>query len=147
MIKKLKDEIKNAMRSTDKVRLTTLRGLLSEVQKIAINDRRKDITEADLIDAVSKGIKQRNDSITQFKNGGRDDLVAIEEAELEIYKEFQPQQMSEENITALVDKVIHNIGASSKKDMGRVMSAINKEITKGTVDMKNLSQLVMSKLQ
>lgn len=146
MIEKLKEEIKKAMLSHDKVRLTTLRGLLSEVQKIAINDRRKDITEADLIDAVSKGIKQRNDSITQFRDGGREDLVAIEEAELEVYKEFQPQQMSEEDINVLVDKVINEMGATSKKEMGHVIKKIISITPKGIIDMKKLSNLINNKL-
>ena len=145
-IEKLKDEIKLSMRSHDRKRLTTLRGLLSEVQKIAINDRRKDITKEDMIDAVRHGIKQRNDSIIQFKNGDRDDLVLIEQIELEIYKEFQLKQMSDVDLIAIVDKVINDTHATSKKEMGRVMSIINKNITKGTVDMKKLSGLVISKL-
>ena len=146
MIEKLKGSIKDAMRSGDRKRVTTLRGLLSEVQKIALADRRKDIKEADLIDAVSRGIKQRNDSVVQFRKGGREDLVVIEQVELEVYKEFQLKQLSDDEITALVEKVINDTGATSKKEMGRVMGAVNKGITKGTVDMKKLSGIVMSKL-
>ena len=147
MIEKLKNEIIDAMRSGSKERLKTLRGLLSEVQKIAINDKRKDIAEADLVGAVSKGIKQRNDSVIQFTDGNRQDLVDIEKVEIEIYKEFQPQQIPEDDIVILIDKVIADMGATSKKQMGRIMGILNKQIIKGAFDMKRLSALVMSKLK
>jgi len=123
-----------------------LSGLMSEVQKIAINDRRKDITEDDLVSAIGKGIKQRNDSIIQFTKGNRQDLVDIEEHELSIYKEFQPKQMSDDDVLALVDEVISETGATTKKQMGQVMGGLMKKIQKGTVDTKKLSALVMSKL-
>jgi len=147
MVDKLQDAIKHAMRNQQKHRVTTLRMLLSEVKKVAIDDRRKDVTEADLVTAVSKGIKQRTDSIAQFRSGGREDLATNEEIELEIYKEFQLQQLTDDEVSALVDKTITDMGISVKKEMGRLMAAINNQIVKGTVDMKKLSGIVMSKLK
>lgn len=146
-IEKLKNEIIKAMRSQDTLRLKVLRTLLSDTQNIAINDRRKDITNEDLINAVTTQIKKHNDSIEQFTKGNRQDLVDVEKTELKIYKEFQPKQMSEDEIISLVDKVISETGATSKKEMGHVMSSLNKQMQKGTFNMKKLSGLVMLKLQ
>tara|TARA_Y100000310_G_scaffold334897_1_gene415674 strand:+ start:9094 stop:9537 length:444 start_codon:yes stop_codon:yes gene_type:complete len=146
MIEKLKSAIKASMIARETGKLKVLRMLMSETQKIALEARRKDIKEDDLVSAVIKGIKQRQDSIEQFTKGGRQDLVMIEEAELEIYKEFRLAQMSDDDLLIEIDTVLKDTGVTEKKQMGRVMGTLTKKLVKGTYDGKKLSQLIISKL-
>ena len=145
MLARLNDEIKTAMKSRDSERLSVLRGLMAGAKNIAIADKRKDVTDSDLMAAVIKGIKQRQDSIEQFESAGRNDLVKIEAFEMEIYKEFQPKQMSEDEVTAIILKTITEVGAESKKDMGKVMGALMPKV-KGKADGKLVSKIVGEKL-
>lgn len=145
MISKLNEEIKTAMKARDMQRLSTLRGLMAAAKNIAIDDGRKETSDEDLLASVTKGLKQRADSVEQYKNAGRDDLVEKEEFEIAIYKEFQPEQMSEEDVTAIVEKVIADTGADGKKDMGKVMGALM-PLVKGKADGKLVSKIVGMKL-
>lgn len=145
MVTKLNDEIKTAMKARDMKRLSTLRGLMAAAKNVAIDDGRKEASDEDVLASVTKGLKQRADSVEQYKNAGRDDLVEIEEFEIAIYKEFQPEQMSEEEVTALVEKVIADTGAESKKDMGKVMGGLM-PLVKGKADGKLVSKIVGMKL-
>lgn len=145
MITKLNSEIKEAMKAKNKERLTTLRSLLSEAKNIAIDDKRREASDEDLLKAVTKGIKQRKDSIEQYVEAGRDDLADVEKFELAVLEEFQPQQMSEEEITAIVTETIDAVGASSKADMGKVMGALMPKV-KGKADGSLVSKIVNQKL-
>ena len=146
MITKLSASIKEAMKAKDKARLTTLRGLMSEAKNIAINDKRKEINNEDLLSALTKGIKQRNDSYESYVLGNRPDLADVEKSEIKILEEFQPKQLTEEQIISIVDDVIVSVGATTKKEMGKVMGALMKRIEKGTADNKLVSKIVGSKL-
>jgi hypothetical protein len=146
MIEKLSAEIKSAMKSKDSARLTTLRGLMSEAKNIAINEKRKDVSSDDIVIALTKGIKQREDSYTSYKDAGRSDLADKESYEIDVLKEFQPKQLTELEITSLVDDVIAIFGVATKKDMGKVMGEVMKSIPKGSVDNKIVSKIVGSKL-
>lgn len=146
MIEKLSAEIKTAMKAKDSARLTTLRGLMSEAKNIAINDKRKDVISDDIVTALTKGIKQREDSYASYKDAGRNDLADKESYEINVLKEFQPKQLTELEVVALVDDVIASLGVVTKKDMGRVMGEVMKSITKGSVDNKIVSKIVGSKL-
>ena len=145
MLDKLSADIKSAMRSKDQARLTTLRGIKSEADKLAKVDVRETTTE-DVENAIVKGIKQRNDAIKLYVQGGRDDLADKERAEVEILKEFLPEQLDESAIITIVDEVIASTGATTKKEMGKVMGALSSKIAKGTADMKLVSSIVGRKL-
>ena len=146
MIEKLLAEIKTAMKTKDSTRLITLRSLMSEAKNIAINDKRKDVSTDDIITALTKGIKLREDSYASYKDAGRNDLADKESYEIDVLKEFQPKQLTELEVVALVDDVIASLGVVTKKDMGRVMGEVMKNITKGSVDNKMVSKIVGSKL-
>ena len=145
MVEKLNSEIKTAMKARDSKRLSTLRGIMAAAKNSAIDDKRKEVTADDILKAITKGIKQRLDSVEQYKAANRNDLVEVEEFEIEIYKEFQPKQMSEEEIVAIVKEAIAKIGASSKKDMGKVMGMLMPQ-TKGKADGKLVSRIVNEQL-
>lgn len=145
MLDKITEETKLAMKAKDKVRVLTLRTIVSEARNKAILDKRKDVTDEDILSSINKNIKQRLDSIEQFNSANRQDLVDTEQAELEILKEFQPKQMSEEDIIALVDKVIVETSASTKKDLGNVMGKLMPQV-KGKADGKLVSKIVNDKL-
>jgi len=146
MIEKVSAEIKSAMKSKDSARLTTLRGLMSEAKNIAINDKPKDVSSDDLVTALTKGIKQREDSYTSYKDAGRSDLADKEIYEINVLKEFQPKQLTELELISMVDDVIATLGVVTKKDMGKVMGEVMKSIPKGSVDNKIVSKIVGSKL-
>ena len=145
MLEKLNGEIKSAMKARDSKRLSTLRGIMAASKNSAIEDKRKDVSAEDITKAITKGIKQRQDSIEQFATAGRTDLVDIEKFEMEIYKEFQPKQLSEDEIIKLIDDAIAKSGASSKKEMGKVMGILMPQ-TKGKADGKLVSKLVGERL-
>lgn len=137
-------DIKEAMKSKDRDRLAALRFLHSEIKNVGINERR-DPTDDDVTTVVAKLIKQRQEAIEQFKQGGRDDLVEKEALQIEIYKAYQPEQLGEEAIVELIDKAIAETGASGKADMGKVMKALM-PLVKGKADGKLVSSLVNQKL-
>lgn len=145
MVTKLNSEIKEAMKAKNKERLTTLRSLLSEAKNIAIDDKRREASDEDLLKAVTKGIKQRKDSIEQYEEAGRNDLADVEKFELAILEEFQPEQMGEDEITAIVTETIASVGASSKADMGKVMGALMPKV-KGKADGSLVSKIVNQQL-
>ena len=141
---KLSDAMKNAMRSKDKDTLTFARNLHAAIRKKEI-DGRVDLTDEDVQQIVGTMIKQRQDSVEQFKKGGREDLVAQEEAEIAFLLHYLPPQMSEEEVNAIVSEVIGEVGASGAKDMGKVMQALMPRV-RGKADGKLVNQIVKSKL-
>lgn len=145
MINKLNEEIIIAMKAKDSGRLIILRMLLSEIKNIAISKCRKEINEEDLIIAVSKGIKQLQDGIKFYIDIKRNDIVERFQYNLVIYQEFQPEQMTVLEITELVDKLIAETGATTKKQMGMIMGKLMPDI-KGKADGKMVSQIVNKKL-
>lgn len=124
---KLNEEIKTAMRSGEKIRLGTLRVLLSAVKDFEINNR-VTATEADVLAIFRKGIKTRKDSIEEFRKGGRLDSIATEENEIKIIEEFMPAAPSDAEILAAVDAAIAEVQAKSIKDMGRVMKIVSAKL-------------------
>ena len=145
MIDKLNTDIKSAMKAKDKVRLTTLRGVKSEADSIAKKDVR-DVTSGDIENAVIKGIKQRKEAIDIYVDKKREDLADVERAEVDILQEFLPDQLTNEEISEIVDDAIATLGATSKKDMGKVMGYVNKKIAKGSADGGAIAKIVGSKL-
>lgn len=118
----IKNDIKDAMRSKDTAKRDTLRNIQAAVKQIEV-DQRKEVTDADVEAILMKYCKQREDAMAQFKEAGRDDLVAKEEAELIVVKAYLPEPMSDEELESILKGIISQTGASSMKDMGKVMGA------------------------
>ncbi len=122
----------------------TIRMFLAEVQRFEI-DNQEEADDSKALQIVNKMIKQRNDSITQFKSGGRDDLADKEQKEVDILSKYKPAQLSEEEVTQKVKKAIENAGASSMQDMGKVMGILNSSLA-GSADMGMVSKIVKDNL-
>ena len=137
-------DIKNAMKARDQETVTALRLLHSEIKNVAINERR-DLTNDDVLTVVGRLVKQRQEAIDQFAQGGRDDLVAKETHQLNLYRAYQPEQLSEDELAALVDQAIAATGASSKRDIGAVMKMVMPQV-KGRADGKTINAVVNHKL-
>ncbi len=131
-------EIKAAMKSKDKVRLETVRG----IKKFIIE---KEVSLRPSVEILVQIAKQRRDSIEQYRKGGREDLVAQEAAELAIVEEYLPRQMSDEEVSAVIDEVIATVGATSAKEMGKVMGAAMQQL-KGKADGNKIQDMVKAKL-
>ena len=122
----------------------TIRMFLAEVQRFEI-DTKEEADDAKAIQIINKMIKQRNDSISQFKSGGRNDLAEKEEKEVEILWKYKPEQLSEEEVTRKVKEAIETSGASSMQDMGKVMGILNSSLA-GSADMSMVSKIVKEEL-
>lgn len=144
LIDKLKDAQKDAMRAKQKLRLGTIRLALAEVKQKEV-DTRESLSDDDVIVLLTKMVKQRNDSITQFKKAERHDLVEQEQAELEVLKEFLPAPLSEAELTGLIDEAVSVTGAVSMQDMGKVMGWLKPKV-QGRADMGKLSGQIKAKL-
>ncbi len=123
----IKSDIKDAMRAKDVQKRDTLRNIQVAVKDIEVNERRE-VTDADIEAILVKYAKQREDAMSQFKEAGRDDLVEKEVAELAIIKAYLPEQMSDEELEAILKDIIAQTGATSMKDMGKVMGAAKSAI-------------------
>ena len=122
----------------------TIRMFLSEVQRFEI-DNKEDVDDAKALQIINKMIKQRNDSISQFKDGGRDDLAEKEQKEVDILSKYKPQQLSEEEITSKVVEAIKESGADSMQDIGKVMGLLKSSLA-GSADMGIVSKIVKDQL-
>ncbi|MGO2010618.1 MAG: GatB/YqeY domain-containing protein [Pseudoalteromonas sp.] len=140
----LKDAQKDAMRAKDKQRLNPIRMVLAAIKQREVDER---ITlDDDAITAVLvKLVKQRRDSYTQYKDAGREDLAEVEANEIKALEEFLPQQLSEEEIIALIDTAIADTNATGMQDMGKVMGTI-KSKAEGRADLGKISGLIKQRL-
>ena len=140
----LQDEVKAALKAGDKERTSALRMIINELQKEA-KQNRQDLDEAAELQVLRRELKRRQESIEAFRAGGREDLAAHEETAANIIQDLLPEQMDETQLTALVDKVIADTGASSPRDMGKVMAAVMEQ-GGVRVDGKLASRLVKERL-
>lgn len=138
------DDMKLAMKAQDKSALKAIRMILGAIKQKEI-DERINLDDTQVLAVIQKMVKQRKDSISQFSDAGRSDLVEVEEAELSIINNYMPKQLSEEEIEAAVVKAIADSGADSMKDMGKLMGILKGELD-GKADMGQVSQLIKSKL-
>ena len=122
----------------------TLRMLLAEIKRYQI-DEKTEATNEVVLTIINKMVKQRKDSIEQFTKGGRDDLASKERDQLEVIKQYLPEQLSEDKIREIVEAAVNSTQASSMQDMGKVMGAIKSEL-QGKADMGLVSQIVKSSL-
>ena len=130
------------MKSHDKPRLQVIRLMLADIQQIEI-DERSELDDDRIIAVLDKMTKQRRESIEQFSKASRDDLVAIEEFELQIIREYLPEALSETEINLLIEQSIKATGATSIKDMGKVMGILKPQM-QGRADMSVVSQRIKS---
>ena len=144
LITQLKEAQKDAMRSKDKVSLGTIRMALAAVKQREV-DERIELTDTDVLQILTKMVKQRQEAASQFVNGNRQDLADTENAEIEVIKRFLPQPLSEDEIVALVNDAVEKTGATDIKDMGKVMGMLKPQV-QGKADMGAVSQLIKARL-
>lgn len=144
LIEQLKEEQKLAMKAKDKLRLGTIRLALSAIKQREV-DERITLTDEDIIAVMTKMVKQRRDSVTQYEAANRQDLADAEKAEIVVLEEFMPQPLSEEEVNALIDKAISESGSVGMQDMGNVMGVL-KPLLQGRADMGKVSGLVRTRL-
>jgi uncharacterized protein YqeY len=140
----LRDDMKQAMRSGDKARLGVVRMALAAIQQREV-DERIELDDAGVLGVIEKMIKQRRESVEQYRSGGRQDLADKESAEIEVLSAYLPEPLGEAELAALVDAVVAETGASSMKDMGKVMAELRNR-AQGRADMAVLSAQVKSRL-
>jgi len=124
---KLQADLKTAMKEKDTFKRDVIRFVMSAIKQIEV-DERKELSDADIEAILVKQIKQRNDAIDQFKEGGREDLVEKNEKELEILRSYLPEPMSEDEVREILKEIIAETGAEGMKDMGKVMGAAKSKI-------------------
>ena len=122
----------------------TLRLFMAEVQRFEI-DNKEEVDDAKAVQIINKMIKQRNDSISQFRSGGRDDLADKEQSEVDVLSKYKPEQLSEEDVAVKVKEAIAEVNASSMADMGIVMGILKSTLA-GTADMGMVSNVVKNEL-
>jgi uncharacterized protein YqeY len=137
----ISQDLKEAMKSGDKVKLETIRSIRALILEFEKSGAGRDLNQEDEIRMLSTAAKKRKDSIEQFRNGGREELAVKEERELEILLNYLPKQLSEDEITFEVKRIASEIGAKSKEDFPKLMPLVMKEL-KGKADGKLVKSIV-----
>lgn len=144
LLNELKEAQKTAMRAKDKLTLGTIRMALAAVKQKEV-DERVEVTEQDVLQIITKMIKQRQEAATQFEKGDRQDLADNEFAEIKVLEQFLPEQLSDDEIAELISKAISETSASSIRDMGKVMGIVRPQV-QGKADMGKVSGLIKATL-
>jgi uncharacterized protein len=144
LAERLREDVKQAMRAGDKPRLGTLRLVMAAIKQREV-DERIELDDAQITDLLQKMIRQRQESVTQFQAGGRADLVAKESAEIDLLNGYLPRPLGAAEVEALIDAAIAATGATSLKDMSKVMAEI-KTRAQGRVDMGSVGPTVKARL-
>ena len=142
------EDIKSAMKAKDKIRLETVRSIKKVIleKEVALRPKGQDsLTEEQEIELLAQQAKQRRDSIEQYRNGGREDLAEKEAQELAIIETYLPKQLSDDEINTVLDEIITSVGATTAKDLGKVMGVAMKQL-KGKADGKKIQEMVKEKL-
>lgn len=145
---RITEDIKGAMKSKDKIRLETVRSIKKVIleKEVSVRPQGQEVlTEEQEIEVLTQQAKQRRDSIEQYQQAGRADLAEKEAQELLIIEEYLPKQLSDEEVRAVVDQIVAQVGATSPKDMGKVMGPVMQQL-KGKADGKKIQELVKVKL-
>lgn len=138
---KIEQEFKAAMKNRDAVKVSTLRMLKAAMNNFKLDKNKKILDDGEIIKIIQTQVKQHRDSIEQFEKGGRTDLVEKEKKELAILMAYMPAQCPPEELKKIIEETIRELGASTKKDMGKVMKAVMEKI-KGRADGKTVSRIV-----
>lgn len=139
------NDYKEAMKAKDAVRSSALSFLRAQMMNAAIEKRKKNLEDAEAIAVIKKQIKQRQDSIEQFTKGNRMDLVGKEAAELDLLRSYLPPELGEDEIKKIIEDAVTALGASTIKDMGKVMKEVQAKVA-GQADGKLVSELVKQRL-
>ena len=145
MIEKLEKDMIEAMKNKEKDRLTVIRMVKAALKQEQI-DHKKEINDDLLIDVVTKQIKMRKDSITEFEKGNRKDLIEKTEEEIKVLENYLPEQLSMEEVIKIIDEIMDEVKPESSKDMGKVMKEAQAKL-KGKTDMKEVSSIIKERLQ
>lgn len=141
----LTQDMKTAMKARDKEKLSTIRMARASLQNEAIKLGKDSLTEEEELTVLTREVKQRKDSLHKFKEAGREDLVEGLKREIEILQVYMPEQLSDEELKQVVQETIQEVGATSKSDMGKVMSAVMPKV-KGKADGSKVNKLVLQQL-
>ena len=144
LVATIKAAMKAAMKAREKARLSTIRLIQAEFKRVEV-DERIEIDDSRALAIMDKMVKQRRDSVTQFQNAGRDELAAIELAEIAVIQEFLPQQLSEAEIVVIINEALAGIDATGMAAMGPLMGVIKPKL-QGRADMGAVSKIVKAKL-
>jgi uncharacterized protein len=145
LLERLNNDMKQAMKNKEKDKLSVIRMLKAALQNEGIKHGKQDLTEDEELTVLSRELKQRKDSLQEFENAGRIDLVDKIRTEIDYVEAYMPEQLSEEEISLIVQQTIQEINASSKSDMGKVMGALMPKI-KGKADGSLVNKLVQQLL-
>lgn len=148
LLSKIQDDLKNAQLSKDEIKVSTLRLLLSEIKNVEIAKgvlQSGGLSDQEIISIIQKEVKKRKEAVASFTNGGRRELAEKEESEAKILEGFLPEQLSDEELTKIVESSITEAGATSITDMGKVMAAVMSKVA-GKADGGKISALVKAKL-
>ena len=137
---KLQEDLKSSMKNKDTLRKSVITLVRAAIKQYEV-DNRVELGDAEIIDIISKQLKQRNDSLIEFEKAGREDLVEETKSEIQVLKEYLPQQLSEEELEKIVIETIAEVGATSMKNMGKIMASI-KPKTAGRADGRKINELV-----
>ncbi|MFA7083846.1 MAG: GatB/YqeY domain-containing protein [Arcobacteraceae bacterium] len=140
LIEQLKNDLKEAMRAKDILKRDTIRAINTMIKQVEV-DERKELNDEDVIKLIQRGIKQREEAASQYKDAGRDDLVQKELEQVEVFKSYLPQQLSDEELENRMKIIIQDVGAASMKDMGKVMGVASKTLA-GAADGKRINEMV-----
>ena len=138
------EDMKSAMKAGEKDRLKVVRLILAAIKQVEV-DKRIELDDAAVLAVLDKMVKQRRDSVDQFEQGNREDLAAIERAEIEVLETYLPEQLSADELASMVDEIIAATGAESMRDMGKVMGQIKAKAA-GRADMGAVSATVKERL-
>ncbi|MGL5632570.1 MAG: GatB/YqeY domain-containing protein [Azovibrio sp.] len=141
---RITEDMKQAMRAKESVRLGAIRLLLAAIKQKEV-DERKELSDADILGIIEKQTKQRKDSLAQYEAAGREDLAGIERTEIEIFAAYLPVKMSEAEISALLEEAVGATGAAGPGDMGKLMAVLKPQLA-GKADMAMVSKLVKARL-
>ncbi|THE15416.1 GatB/YqeY domain-containing protein [Bacillus timonensis] len=145
LLERLNNDMKTAMKNKEKDRLSVIRMVKAALQNEGIKLGTSELTEEAELTVLTRELKQRKDSLREFSNAGREDLVNKIQTEIEILEVYLPEQLSEEDLVEIVKETVHEVNASSKADMGKVMAAIMPKV-KGKADGGLVNKLVQQQL-
>lgn len=138
----LKSDLKEAMKSKDVLKRDVIRFLNSAVKQIEVDERRE-LSDSDILKVIQKSIKQRVDSIAQYRDANRDDLADKEEAEVKLLKKYLPEQLSDGELETKLKEIISKVEATTMRDIGKVMQVATKELS-NVADGKRINQIAKS---
>lgn len=135
----LKDDVKTAMREKNVVKRDSVRAINTMIKQIEVDERRE-LGDDEIIKLIQKGIKQREEAVVQYKAASRDDLVEKEQSQIDVFMEYLPKQLNQEELETAINEIISQTGASSMKDIGKIMGTASKKLA-GVADGKRINEM------